>query len=115
MQTVLPAEVIIQHILPLAPQLGTTCHEYHEHLPSIEKEQKGNIKFPSVKNKNPVYIEKGNNIVKSAQAGKFTPYLGTSPDDYVMYYKNTGNDKVNVKYGQLKDKDKFQVKFLLLN
>lgn len=54
------------------------------------------------------YIEKGNNIVKSAQAGKFTPYLGTSPDDYVMYYKNTGNDKVNVKYGQLKDKDKYK-------
>ena len=60
MQTILPAEVIIQQILPLAPQLGTTCREYHEHLPSIEKEQKANIKFPSVKNKNPVYIEKGN-------------------------------------------------------
>jgi len=54
------------------------------------------------------YVEKGNNIVKSAQAGKFTPYLGTNPDDYVMYYKNTGNDKMNVKYGQLKDKDKYK-------
>lgn len=54
------------------------------------------------------YIEKGNNTVKSAQTGKFTPYLGTNPDDYVMYYKNTGNDKVNVKYGQLKDKDKYK-------
>ena len=60
MQTVLPAEVIIQHILPLAPQLGTTCSEYHKHLPQIEKEQKANIKFPSVKNNNPVFIEQGN-------------------------------------------------------
>jgi ADP-dependent phosphofructokinase/glucokinase len=60
MQTVLPAEVIIQHILPLAPQLGTTCSEYRKHLPQIEKEQKANIKFPSVKNKNPVFIEQGN-------------------------------------------------------
>ena len=60
MQTTLPAEVIIQQILPLAPQLGTTCREYHEHLPSIEEEQKGNIKFPSVENKNPIYIKKGN-------------------------------------------------------
>jgi hypothetical protein len=60
MQTVLPAEVIIQHILPLAPQLGTTCREYRENLPSIEDEQKGNIKFPSVENKNPVFIKQGN-------------------------------------------------------
>jgi len=54
------------------------------------------------------YVEKGNNIVKSAQSGKFTPYLGVNPDDYVMYYKNIGNDKMNVKYGQLKDKDKYK-------
>ena len=60
MQTVLPAEVIIQRILPLAPQLGTTCREYREHSPQIEESQKGNIKFPSVENKNPIYIEKGN-------------------------------------------------------
>jgi hypothetical protein len=60
MQTILPAEVIIQHILPLAPQLGTTCHEYREHLPHIEDEQKANIKFPSVENKNPVFIKQGN-------------------------------------------------------
>ncbi len=60
MQTILPAEVIIQHILPLAPQLGTTCSEYREHLPHIEESQKGNIKFPSVKNKNPVFIKQGN-------------------------------------------------------
>jgi len=62
MQTVLPAEVIIQHILPLAPQLGTTCREYREHLPQIEDEQKGNIKFPSVENKNPIFVKKGNMI-----------------------------------------------------
>jgi hypothetical protein len=60
MQTVLPAEVIIQHILPLAPQLGTTCREYREHLPQIEESQKGNIIFPSVENKNPVFIKQGN-------------------------------------------------------
>ena len=60
MQTILPAEVIIQHILPLAPQLGTTCSEYREHLPHIEQSQKANIKFPSAENKNPVFIQKGN-------------------------------------------------------
>ena len=60
MQTVLPAELVFQHILPIAPQLGTTCREYREHLPQISDEQKANIKFPSVENKNPVYIEKGN-------------------------------------------------------
>lgn len=54
------------------------------------------------------YIEKGNNTVKSAQVGKFTPYLGTNPDDYVMYYKDLGNNKMNIKYGQLKDKDKYK-------
>jgi hypothetical protein len=60
MQTVLPAEVIIQRILPLAPQLGTTCSEYREHLPQIEEEKKANIKFPSAENKNPVFIKHGN-------------------------------------------------------
>jgi hypothetical protein len=60
MQTLLPAEIIIQRILPLAPQLGTTCREYREHLPSIEEEKKTNIKFPSVENKNPVFIKQGN-------------------------------------------------------
>ena len=60
MQTILPAELVLQRILPLAPQLGTTCREYNEHLPQIEETQKGNIKFPSVENKNPIYIEKGN-------------------------------------------------------
>jgi hypothetical protein len=60
MQTILPAEVIIQRILPLAPQLGTTCREYREHLPRIDEIQKGNIKFPSVENKNPIFIKQGN-------------------------------------------------------
>lgn len=60
MQTVLPAELVLQRILPLAPQLGTTCREYHEYLPQIDEAQKGNIKFPSVKNKNPVFIKQGN-------------------------------------------------------
>ena len=60
MQTILPAELVLQRILPLAPQLGLTCREYREHLPSIEEEQKGNIKFPSVENKNPVFIKQGN-------------------------------------------------------
>ena len=57
---VLPAEVIIKHILPLAPQLGTTCSEYREHLPQIDEELQTNIKFPSVENKNPVFIKQGN-------------------------------------------------------
>lgn len=60
MQTILPAELILQRILPLAPQLGTTCREYREHSPQIEDIQKGNIKFPSVENKNPVFIKQGN-------------------------------------------------------
>ena len=60
MQTILPAELVLQRILPLAPQLGTTCREYREHLPQILDEQKGNIKFPSVDNKNPVFIKQGN-------------------------------------------------------
>jgi hypothetical protein len=59
MQTILPAELVLQRILPLAPQLGTTCREYHEHLPQIAESQKGNIKFPSVGNKNPVFIKQG--------------------------------------------------------
>jgi hypothetical protein len=60
MQSLLPAELVLLHILPLAPQLGTTCREYRENLPSIDETQKGNIKFPSVENKNPVFIKQGN-------------------------------------------------------
>ena len=60
MQTILPAELVLQLILPLAPQLGTTCREYREHLPQISETQKGNIKFPSVENKNPVFIKQRN-------------------------------------------------------
>ena len=59
MQTLLPAELVLQRILPLAPQLGTTCREYRDHLPRIE-EKKGNIKFPSIENKNPIFIKHGN-------------------------------------------------------
>ena len=54
------------------------------------------------------YIEKGGNKVESAAIGKFTPYIGSKPTDYVMYYKNIDGDRVNVKYGQLKDKDKYK-------
>ena len=60
MQTLLPAELVLQRILPLAPQLGTTCREYREYLPSIDEAQKGNIKFPSVENKNPIFIKQRN-------------------------------------------------------
>jgi hypothetical protein len=60
MQTILPVELVLQRILPLAPQLGTTCREYHEYLPQIGEEKKGNIKFPSVENKNPIFIKHGN-------------------------------------------------------
>ena len=54
------------------------------------------------------YIEKGKHIVKSAVKGKFTPNIGTKPSDYVMYYKNLDGERVNVKYGQLKDKNKYE-------
>lgn len=54
------------------------------------------------------YVEKGNNVVKSAVKGKFIPYIGTNPSDYVMYYKNLEGGHINVKYGQLKDKDKYK-------
>lgn len=60
MQTILPAELVLLHILPIAPQLGTTCREYRENLPNIDEAQKGNIKFPSVENKNPVFVKQGN-------------------------------------------------------
>jgi hypothetical protein len=60
MQTLLPTELVLQRILPFAPQLGTTCREYREHLPRIDEIQKGNIKFPSVGNKNPIFIKQGN-------------------------------------------------------
>jgi hypothetical protein len=60
MQNILPAEVIIQRILPLAPQLGLTCSEYRDNSPQINEEQKGNIKFPSVENKNPIFVKHGN-------------------------------------------------------
>ena len=57
--SILPIDIILR-ILSLAPQLGTTCSEYHIHLPKIEEEQKENIQFPSVKNNNPIFIEHKN-------------------------------------------------------
>jgi LysM repeat protein len=54
------------------------------------------------------YIEKGNKVVKSAVKEKFIPNIGTNPSDYVMYYKNLDGEHVNVKYGQLKDKNKYE-------
>lgn len=51
--------------------------------------------------------------VKSTVLGKFIPYEGKDPMDYVMYSKKVGQDKDgneirNVKYGQIKDKNKFK-------
>ena len=51
---------MIQQILPRAPQLGLASKELYQHLPKIAPDQKSNIKFPSVKNRNPIYIKNGN-------------------------------------------------------
>ena len=56
----LSRELVIQNILTRAPQLGLTCKEFYEHLPKIASDQKGNIRFPSAKNKNPIQIKRGN-------------------------------------------------------
>jgi len=56
----LPPELVIQNILTRAPQLGLACKEFYEHLPKIAPDQKGNIRFPSPQNKNPVQIKNGN-------------------------------------------------------
>jgi hypothetical protein len=56
----LPRELVIQQILPRAPQLGLASKELYQHLPKIAPDQKSNIKFPSVKNRNPIYIKNGN-------------------------------------------------------
>jgi LysM repeat protein len=47
-------------------------------------------------------------VIDSNVPGKFINYTAKNPEDYVMYYKNGQEGKVNVKYGQLKDKDKFK-------
>ena len=56
----LPHELVIQQILPRAPQLGHTCKEFYVLLPKIAPDQKANIKFPSSQNNNPVQIKHGN-------------------------------------------------------
>jgi len=56
----LPPELVIQKILTRAPQLGLACKEFYEHLPKIAPDQKSNISFPSLQNKNPVQIKNGN-------------------------------------------------------
>jgi len=52
-------DLVVYHILQRAPQLGLTCKEYYELIPKIEPDEKHNIKFPSTKNNNPVYIKNG--------------------------------------------------------
>jgi hypothetical protein len=56
----LPRDLVIQHILTRAPQLGLACKEYYIHLPKIAPDQKENIRFPSPQNKNPIQIKHGN-------------------------------------------------------
>jgi hypothetical protein len=56
----LPRDLVIQNILTRAPQLGLTCKEFYVHLPKIAPDQKANIRFPSLKNNNPVQIKNGN-------------------------------------------------------
>ena len=56
----LPRELVIEHILTRAPQLGLACKEFYVHLPKIAPDQKSNISFPSAKNKNPIQIKQGN-------------------------------------------------------
>ena len=58
MNDILPTELIYIHILPRAPQLGLTCKEYWEYIPKNNIDMINNVKFPSVKNKNPVYFTK---------------------------------------------------------
>lgn len=56
----LPHELVIQQILPRAPQLGLASKELYQHLPKIVPDQKSNIKFPSSQNNNPIYIKNNN-------------------------------------------------------
>lgn len=55
-EDVLPDDIIIQNILPLAPQLGLTRKKYYSYLPKVNK----NIIFPSVCNNKKVYLKKDN-------------------------------------------------------
>lgn len=56
----LPHELVIQQILPRAPQFGLASKEFYALLPKIAPDQKSNIKFPSSQNNNPVQIKHGN-------------------------------------------------------
>jgi hypothetical protein len=56
----LPRELVIEHILTRAPQLGLACKEFYALLPKIAPDQKANIRFPSTQNKNPIQIKNGN-------------------------------------------------------
>lgn len=56
----LPRELVIQHIMTKAPQLGLACKEFYNILPKIAPDQKANIRFPSPENKNPVQIKHEN-------------------------------------------------------
>ncbi len=56
----LPHELVIEHILTKAPQLGLACKEFYPLIPKIAPDQKANISFPSPQNKNPVQIKNGN-------------------------------------------------------
>jgi hypothetical protein len=56
----LPRDLVIQHILTKAPQLGHACKKFYIHLPKIASDQKENIQFPSPQNKNPIQIKHGN-------------------------------------------------------
>ena len=62
MNDILPTELIYKHILPRAPQLGLTCKEFWQYIPKNNIDIINNVKFPSVKNKNPVYFTKGDII-----------------------------------------------------
>ena len=56
----LPRELVIEHILTRAPQLGLACKEFYALLPKIAPDQKANIRFPSLQNKNPIQIKHEN-------------------------------------------------------
>jgi hypothetical protein len=56
----LPHELVIQQILPRAPQLGLASKEFYALLPKIAPDQKANIRFPSTQNKNPIQIKHEN-------------------------------------------------------
>ena len=56
----LPIDLVIQQILPRAPQLGLACKELYQHLPRIGPDQKSNMKFPSLQNNIPIYIKNEN-------------------------------------------------------